>query len=89
MTSHVRRKRVGGVERLGDDLQRHSPLGNVVGCQFRVWRVPTRHFLGMLKLVIGPSGHGQGDRIRLRHGVAIGRDIGQPHDRHDDLSFGE
>lgn len=36
-----------------------------------------------------PSGHGQGDHIRLRHGVAIGRDIGQPHDRHYDRFFGE
>lgn len=85
MTSHVRRKRVGGVERLGDDLQHHNPVGKVEGCPFRV----CRNFLEMSKLVIGLIGTWDGYRIKLRVGVAIGRDIGQPHDRHGDRFLGE
>lgn len=69
MTSDVRRKRVGGVERLGDDLQHHNPVGKVEGCPFRV----CRNFLEMSRLVIGLIGTWDGSRIRLRVGVAIGR----------------
>lgn len=43
----------------------------------------------MSRLVIGLFGTWEGYCIRLRHGVAIGGDIGQPHDLYDARSLGD
>lgn len=85
MARHVRRKRAGGVERLGDDLQHHYPVGKVERYPFCV----CGNLLETSRLVIGLIGIWKGYRIRLRVCVAVGIDIFQPHDRQDDRFFGE
>lgn len=85
MASHVGQKRVGGLEQLEDDLQHHCLIREVEGYRFRVCRIS----IEVSRLVIVLIGTWEGCRIRLCVGVAIGTDIGQPRDRHDDRFLGE